>query len=127
MQGISIDYENIQVNNNQKECVMSGYPDTNIYRLCDAAEEGDKGAILSLIQRTRVTVNSSDPDGVTALISAAKKGEHETVEYLLSIGANVDHQDGYFRDALTYAARFKHKGVARVLLNGNASVTQSDD
>jgi len=57
-------------------------------RLADAAEHGDRTAVLSLL-KSSVNVNSAQGDGMTALHWAAYRNDSEMAQSLIKAGANV--------------------------------------
>eukprot|EP00008_Paramoeba_atlantica_P010486 CAMPEP_0201492038 /NCGR_PEP_ID=MMETSP0151_2-20130828/32033_1 /ASSEMBLY_ACC=CAM_ASM_000257 /TAXON_ID=200890 /ORGANISM="Paramoeba atlantica, Strain 621/1 / CCAP 1560/9" /LENGTH=398 /DNA_ID=CAMNT_0047878687 /DNA_START=52 /DNA_END=1248 /DNA_ORIENTATION=+ len=59
--------------------------------------------------------------GRTALHKAAFWGHHETIEFLLSQGANIDIQDYNGDTALHDATRFGHVQVVKILLGHKAN------
>jgi len=61
------------------------------------------------------------------LISAARRGDPESVKNLLEQGASVDARDGSGRTALVAAAYENRVGVAKVLVRAGASVNAKDE
>src|SRR5271166_3179512 len=57
-------------------------------RLADAAEQGDREAVRSLLKQ-KADVNGAQGDGSTALHWAAYKDDLEMAKLLLAAGANV--------------------------------------
>ncbi len=63
-------------------------------RLTDAARNGDRAAVRSLLQQ-KVDVNSPAMDGTTALHWAVRADDLETVDLLIRSGANAKATDRY--------------------------------
>ncbi len=64
--------------------------------------------------------------GQTALIMAAKNGHLETVQTLISQGADVDAQDLFEKSSLHYGARNGDVEVAKALLIKGADVNKKN-
>src|SRR5437870_3284326 len=60
----------------------------NDVRIAQAARKGDRAAVRALIAQ-HVDVNSTEPDGSTALLWAAYRSDVETAKALIAAGANV--------------------------------------
>jgi len=81
--------------------------------LADAAENGDREAIATLIGRGR-DVNESQVDGMTALHWAVYRDDFDTVKRLIDAGADV-----------TVANRYGVPPLSTACVNGNAEVVES--
>src|SRR3974377_1034736 len=55
----------------------------------DAAMQGDKTALRSLLQQKNVDVNAPQSDGATAIQWAAYRNDLEMADLLIAAGANV--------------------------------------
>ena len=97
--------------------------------LINAAQEGDVGAVESLLKQG-ADPNAATGDGMTALHWAAERGHQKVIELLISSGAAVDTRTRIGKyTPLHLASRGGHGGIARVLLeagsNPNATTTTS--
>jgi ankyrin repeat protein len=63
-------------------------------RLINAAKNGDKAAVTSLLQQ-KIDVNAPEPDGTTALHWAVRSDDAALVDQLLKAGANVKTKNRY--------------------------------
>ena len=72
---------------------------------------------MSLIKglHIRIDLNAYDYDGRTALGIASSEGHLESVEYLVTHGANIYHKDARGNDALGDAMRENRKDVIEYL------------
>src|SRR5215831_12856252 len=57
--------------------------------VADAAMQGDKTALRSLLQQKNVDVNAAQADGATAIQWAAYRNDLEMTDLLIAAGANV--------------------------------------
>lgn len=91
--------------------------------IADAAMKGNVEQVKSLI-RDGLDVNMAQGDGMTALHWAARKGDVELVDFLVSAGANVAAVTrlGDYTPLLV-AMRAGHEGAALSLVRAGASVT----
>jgi len=62
----------------------------------------------------------------TALICAATNGRQELVEYLITMGANVNFANARNETAITRATREGHNAVAECLIKGGADINHLD-
>jgi ankyrin repeat protein len=69
--------------------VSVGWADAGRPALIDAARNGDRDALRSLIQK-KVDVNATEPDGATALHWASYRDDLESAGLLIRAGANVN-------------------------------------
>ena len=83
------------------------------FRLYYAAFTNDVNLIKSL--HIAHELNHYDYDGRTALGIAASEGNLESVQYLVSHGANINHKDARGNDALADAKREGRANVVEYL------------
>jgi uncharacterized protein len=90
-------------------------------RLADAAMQGDRAAVKSLLQQ-KADVNAPEGDGATALHWAASNEDLEMVKLLLAAGANVNAatRDGGVTP-LFMACTSGNAPIIEALLNAGAS------
>jgi uncharacterized protein len=96
-------------------------------RLADAAEQGDKDAVRSLLSR-KVDVNVAQGDGMTALHWAASHDDLEMTELLLQAGADV--KAGTRIGAITplfMACKNGSAAIIEALLKAGASASSPDE
>ena len=82
--------------------------------LHDAAEVGDLATVNQLLA-SGADVNTTDDDGVTALMIAAQNGHEVIVSALLSGGADVNAQFTNGVTALTLAQEGGHSVIVELL------------
>ena len=90
--------------------------------VAEAAERGDKAAVLALIKQA-ADVNAAQGDGMTALHWAAMKGDVELAQMLIYAGANVKAATrlGSYTP-LFVASQQGHAGVIDALVKAGADV-----
>ena len=92
-----------------------------------AAGFGELNEVVTLLS-IGVDVNTTDHDGFTALMFAARYGHRATVEVLLASGADVDMKSKLFGYTALMSAIVSGKVmVAKVLLDQSADVNARDD
>src|SRR6266446_5844185 len=116
--------------------LMAFSPETDV-RLADAAMKKDAATVRTLLQQkvdvnaamiqllldAGADANSADPTGETALMTAARVGDLDSVKVLLDRGAIVDAEDPTFQQtALMVAVREGHAEVVRLLIDRGANV-----
>ena len=89
--------------------------------MCSAASQGDMEAIERMVH-SRVSVDSGDYDGRTALHLAAAEGQLEVVDYLLSEGADHSIYDRWGCVPLRDALQGGHDAVAQRLAEAGARI-----
>ena len=93
--------------------------------LIAAVKKGDRPGARRLIQNGS-DPNSSDANGLTALMWAARKGHRNLVAALLKWGANPDACDHKGQTALHYAVEGEHRAVIRTLVSAGADLNAKD-
>ena len=88
-------------------------------RLLDAAESGDRAAVLRLLSQG-ANANMVGPDGSTAVMYAAANNDIELVRALIKAGANVKLKNEFGTSALTEAAIIGSAPVIDALLKAGA-------
>ena len=88
-------------------------------RLVDAAKNGDKPAIRTLLQQ-HIDANAPDVDGSTALHWAVRLDDSETVDLLIRGGANVKAKNRYEVTPLSLACINGSAAVIELLLKAGA-------
>eukprot|EP00747_Dinoflagellata_sp_TGD_P024296 gnl/TRDRNA2_/TRDRNA2_130453_c0_seq1.p1 gnl/TRDRNA2_/TRDRNA2_130453_c0~~gnl/TRDRNA2_/TRDRNA2_130453_c0_seq1.p1 ORF type:complete len:1052 (+),score=206.10 gnl/TRDRNA2_/TRDRNA2_130453_c0_seq1:78-3158(+) len=79
-----------------------------------------------LTDRHGVDPAALDTYGQTPLFYAAKQGDAESCEYLISRKCDVNHIDCWFQSAIFWATKFGHTACTKLLLEQNASVNLID-
>jgi uncharacterized protein len=87
--------------------------------LVDAARQGDRQAVRSLLERG-AKVDVAGPDGMTALVWAAHRDDTEMAALLLRAGADVKAANDYGATALYAAAANAGPAIAAMLLAAGA-------
>lgn len=84
--------------------------------------------VLTLLLEKSADPNTSDDDGITPLMLAAKHGHVQAIRLLLDHGAKVDTEDDKGCVALCYAFKSKgdHAEGARILINKSTKFTNKD-
>jgi ankyrin repeat protein len=98
--------------------------DTPDRRLVDAIKRRDDKAFAALL-KSKVDVNTPQPDGATPLAWAVNLGERAMAEALLAAGANVNVADEYGETALTLAAANGDSVLVERLLTAGAHAGDS--
>ena len=88
-------------------------------RLVDAAKNKDRPAIRSLLEQ-HVDVNSSQPDGTTALAWTAHWDDLEMTELLIRARANVNAANEYGVSPLSLACSNGSAAIVEALLKAGA-------
>ncbi|KAL4128858.1 hypothetical protein PRIC2_007838 [Phytophthora ramorum] len=70
-----------------------------------------------LVTEAKADVNAVDVSGKSALIQAAIRGDHTTVEKLLSLDADPTLRDKNYRTARDYAVRLGYQPIQHLLLS----------
>jgi len=98
---------------------LEGFGETSSSPLIDAVKKQDLEAIRALLKQ-KVSVNTPEADGFTALHWAAQRNDLQLVELLLGAGANVKASTRYNITPLYLAAMNGNTAVIERLLNAGA-------
>jgi uncharacterized protein len=88
--------------------------------LLDAAQSGDRAAVLRLLAAKGTNVNATGPDGTTAIMYASANNDLELVRALIKAGANVKLKNQFGTSALTEAAIIGSAPIIEALLKAGA-------
>ncbi|HEY6898047.1 MAG TPA: ankyrin repeat domain-containing protein [Rhodocyclaceae bacterium] len=91
--------------------------------LMKSAEMGDTDAVMELIGKG-MDVNSTDRDGNTLLIIAARAGNGRLLEFLLGHRANTQKKNTFGDSALMFAAYRGDLPMVKQLLTAGADINQ---
>lgn len=94
--------------------------------LWEAALQGQMETIEAAVDRG-ARVDSTDPDGRTALMYAAFNGHTECVRWLLDRGADVGARENVGRTALMFSSSGPFVETARLLLEYGANPNDADE
>ena len=82
--------------------------------------DADRRRCLATLLEHGAGVNEKDGDGRTPLISASRRGDLETVRWLVEAGTYVKAPDRFHKTALLYAVEGRHRDiVAYLAVNGD--------
>jgi TPR repeat protein len=90
-----------------------------------AAEEGDLGAVLSMLARG-ADADSIGEDGRNAVLNAAWRGRNQVIRFLLQRGASTELTDEADRTPLLWAAINGHTSAASELISAGANPNHRD-
>jgi len=91
--------------------------------LLEAVKAGDLGKVRQIVERDPGIVNAPNPGGETILFGAVAQGRPEIVEYLISKGADVKHENNFHMAPLHLACRRNVSfEVIRLLVENGADV-----
>ena len=96
-----------------------------VYRLHDAAKEGNLETVKELIEKKTIKVDSFDANGLAPLHYAAKYGNKDVVDYLILNGADVNKKAGKRargNTPLHYAAEQGNLDILKALVGRAANV-----
>jgi ankyrin repeat protein len=91
-----------------------------------AAATGDEQAVLQLLKKPGVSVNTANQFGSTALMGASAGGYTNIVDLLLKRGAMVNAKSQKGFTALMFAAKNGHAEIVTRLLQAGAAVDTTD-
>ena len=100
-------------------------PWTRLHRVVKQGTPMDMVAVLS-DSSLKFNINQGNPDGVSPLSLAARRGSCTMVEQLLEHGASVTTVDSVDRTALHHSAYGRHGAVSSMLLDADAVVDETD-
>jgi len=103
----------------------AGFGAESDVRLTDAARNGDRAAVRSLLQQ-KVDVNSPALDGTTALHWAVRTDDLETADLLIRAGADANATDRYGITPLYLACVNGNAAMIRKLLDAGAGPNSVD-
>jgi protocatechuate 3,4-dioxygenase beta subunit len=113
----------------QVQLSANAFSDTNSGHVFMTSDSG--AGFKAQAGDTNIVINISDPDfatlRMTPLHKAARDGDTNEVELLLTHGADVDAKDNYGNTPLHLAAANDHKDVAELLLAHGAEVNARDN
>ncbi len=84
--------------------------------LMRAVDVGDCGIVKALLDTQRAECNAIDAAGYTALHDAAKRGNADIIDLLLSAGSTPDTLSSSGLNALHYSALFGHASAVSMLM-----------
>ena len=88
--------------------------------LLNAAQIGDHATVMRLVNTKGANVNTTGPDGSTAVMYAAANGDLELVRALIKAGANVKLENQLGTSALTEASIIGSAPIIDALLKAGA-------
>src|SRR5262249_59968737 len=91
---------------------------SKVLRLLLAAYTGHLSVVRLLVEHS-ANVHATNPQGGTALRSAADAGHIEIVRYLLGLGARSDIRDKFALLPIDYARRNGHAEIPKLLTSPN--------
>ncbi|MDR1530252.1 MAG: ankyrin repeat domain-containing protein [Burkholderiales bacterium] len=98
--------------------------ESDIYnRFFDAVSRNRAGEVRALINKG-IDPETVDRNGETALMVAARAGNDDVINTLLTMGAKVDSASAYGDTALMVAALSGHRSTVELLLKQGASVSR---
>lgn len=91
-----------------------------------AAENGNVAIIRYLVQDAKARIDEVDTNGNTALFYSVDRGDYQTVQELLDLGANPNKANRQGTTPLMQAMREGHGPVAELLLEAKADPNARD-
>ncbi|CAD8177990.1 unnamed protein product [Paramecium octaurelia] len=103
-----------KVNSNLRASVSSRDQNGNT-ALHYAARNGNTHLVQALLYKD-IQIDSQNEDKMTPLLLSAYYGKIETLQILVNLGANINHQDIHGNSSLHYACKFNFKQIVEFLL-----------
>ncbi|CAK90218.1 unnamed protein product (macronuclear) [Paramecium tetraurelia] len=103
-----------KVNSNLRASVSSRDQNGNT-ALHYAARNGNTHLVQALLYKD-IQIDTQNEDKMTPLLLSAYYGKFETLQILINLGANINHQDIYGNSSLHYACKFNFKQIVQFLL-----------
>ncbi|KAJ0019074.1 hypothetical protein NQD34_006643 [Periophthalmus magnuspinnatus] len=88
-----------------------------VHRFLDAASRGDVALVSSLLSNSPSLLNQTGPNGWTALMHAARNGDHNLVRALLHRGCDRSPLNSSSQTAFDIAKFWGHTHICRLLLH----------
>lgn len=105
--------------------LCAGLAASGVYdEILDAAERGDSSAVVSLLQRG-MDINTTDRDGNTLLMIAARTGNLELIGFLVSNRAAINQRNRFGDTAILLAAIKGSVASVELLHQGGAQLDPS--
>ena len=105
--------------------ISAGLATGGVYdEILDAAERGDSSAVVSLLQRG-MDINTTDRDGNTLLMIAARTGNIELIGFLVSNRAAINQRNRFGDTAILLAAIKGSLAGVELLHQGGAQLDPS--
>ncbi|CAD8095467.1 unnamed protein product [Paramecium sonneborni] len=86
-----------------------------------AARNGNTHLVQALLYK-EIQIDEQNEDKMTPLLLSAYYGKLETLQILVNVGANINHQDIHGNSALHYACKFNFKSIVQFLLQKESVV-----
>ncbi|CAD8173722.1 unnamed protein product [Paramecium octaurelia] len=90
-----------------------------------AAKNGNTHLAQALLYKD-IQIDEQNEDKMTPLLMSAYYGKLETLQILINVGANINHQDIHGNSALHYACKFNFKSIVEFLLQKQHLVLQQN-
>ncbi|XP_033827969.1 peroxisomal NADH pyrophosphatase NUDT12 [Periophthalmus magnuspinnatus] len=92
-----------------------------VHRFLDAASRGDVALVSSLLSNSPSLLNQTGPNGWTALMHAARNGDHNLVRALLHRGCDRSPLNSSSQTAFDIAKFWGHTHICRLLLRPDSA------
>lgn len=101
--------------------------DTPMMIVCMSTKDSSEVLeVAKILVKHSVNISVSNCIGKTALMMACESGHLSTVEYLVSLGDNIQALDNNRSNALFYAVREKQIEIAKFLINNGIDTSTED-